>query len=402
MSTAASQTAAASYDKPLASSEAPAPPAPARIASIDIIRGAVMVLMAIDHVRVFAGVPTGGTPGIFLTRWVTHFCAPTFVFLAGTAAYLYGTKVQSRPALSRFLLMRGLWLVLLELTLLRFGWTFNFDYASFTFAGVIWAIGWSMVVLAALVYLPKAAITAIGMTIILGHNAIAPLVYSVESPSWLLRVLYAGGDFPGGPGINVVVLYVLVPWVGVMAAGYGFGTVMRAAPQKRRRICFSIGIASIALFVLLRATGIYGDPRPWEPEQGVFPFLNPAKYPASLLFLMMTLGPVLIVIPLLENARGRVAKWLGIFGQVPFFYYVLHIPLIHVTALLISLIRTPASTGWLVANHPMMPPDVPDGYQWSLPLLYLVTAVVVTILYFACRWFARVKLQARGGWVKLF
>ncbi len=134
----------------------------------------------------------------------------------------------------------------------------------------------------------------------------------------------------------------------------------------------------------------------------MFPFLNPAKYPASLLFLMMTLGPVLIVIPLLENARGRVAKWLGIFGQVPFFYYVLHIPLIHVTALLISLIRTPASTGWLVANHPMMPPDVPDGYQWSLPLLYLVTAVVVTILYFACRWFARVKLQARGGWVKLF
>ncbi len=402
MSTAASQTAAATYDNRLGPSEATKPPAPARIASLDIVRGAVMVLMAIDHVRVFAGVPTGGTPGIFFTRWVTHFCAPTFVFLAGTAAYLYGTKIQSRPALSKFLLIRGLWLVLLELTLLRFGWTFNFDYESFTFAGVIWAIGWSMVALAALVYLPTAAITAIGLTIILGHNAIAPLVYSVESPSWLLRVLYAGGNFPAGPGINVVVLYVLVPWVGVMAAGYGFGTVMRAAPEKRRRICFSTGIASIALFVFLRATGIYGDPQPWESGQGVLPFLNPAKYPASLLFLMMTLGPVMIAIPLLEKARGRVAQWLGIFGQVPFFYYVLHIPLIHVTAVLISLARTPANTGWLVGNHPMMPPDVPDGYQWSLPLLYLVTAIVVTMLYFACRWFAGVKARSRTGWVKLF
>jgi len=398
MTMTASEPTAAQYDARIASPAAT--PARTRIASLDIVRGAVMVLMAIDHVRVFAGVPTSGPPAIFFTRWVTHFCAPTFVFLAGTAAYLYGTKVQSRSQLSKFLLIRGLWLVLLELTLLRFGWTFNFDYASFTFAGVIWAIGWSMVVLAALVYMPTSVVTAIGVAIIVGHNALAPLVYSVESPSWLLRVLYAGGNFPVGPGINVVVLYVLIPWVGVMAAGYGFGTVMRMTPEKRRRICFSIGFASIAFFVLLRATGLYGDPRPWESGQGVLPFLNPAKYPASLLFLMMTLGPMMIAIPLLENARGRIARWLGVFGQVPFFYYVLHIPLIHLTALLISLVRTPASTGWLVANHPMMPPDVPESYQWSLPLLYLVTAVVVTILYFACRWFAGVKASSRTGWVK--
>ncbi|HEX2721397.1 MAG TPA: heparan-alpha-glucosaminide N-acetyltransferase domain-containing protein [Gemmatimonadaceae bacterium] len=402
MSTTASPTAAPSYDNTVSPADKAArhPSAFRRIASLDIVRGAVMVLMAIDHVRVFAGVPTGGPPGIFFTRWVTHFCAPTFIFLAGTAAYLYGQRVQSRSELSKFLLLRGLWLVVLELTLLRFGWTFNFDYASFTFAGVIWAIGWSMVILAALVYLPVAAITAIGLVIIVGHNAIAPLIDSIESPSWILRVLYAGGNFSAGSGINVVVLYTLIPWVGVMAAGYGFGTVMRASPEKRRRLCYSIGAASLVLFFVLRATSVYGDPRPWQSDQGVLPFLNPAKYPASLLFLLMTLGPVMLAIPLLENARGRVARWLGVFGQVPFFYYVLHIPLIHLTALLISMVRTPTSTGWLVANHPMLPPDVPPGYQWSLPLLYLVAAVMVTILYFLCRWFAGVKSRSRDGWAR--
>src|SRR5688500_16111443 len=194
---------AASYNQ----STTGAPKSPvSRIASLDIVRGAVMVLMAIDHVRVFAGVPAGGpAAGVFFTRWVTHFCAPAFVFLAGTAAYLYGQKAQSRNALAKFLLTRGLWLVLLELTVLRFGWTFNFDYANFTFAGVIWAIGWSMVLLSALVYLPTSVVTATGIAIIVGHNAIAPLVYSIESPSALLRVLYAGGSFPVGP-FNVVVL----------------------------------------------------------------------------------------------------------------------------------------------------------------------------------------------------
>ncbi len=373
----------------------------ARIASLDIVRGAVMVLMAIDHVRVFAGVPAGGaTPDVFFTRWVTHFCAPAFVFLAGTAAYLYGRKVESRAALATFLLTRGLWLVLLELTLLRFGWTFNFDYAQFTFAGVIWAIGWSMVLLAGLVWLPTAAVAALGLTIIVAHNAVAPLIYNVESPSWFLRVLYAGEGFQlGGDGWNVAILYVLIPWVGVMAAGYGFGAVMRQPVEGRRRLCLTIGVAAVALFVLLRATGLYGDPRPWSPGQPALLFLNTAKYPASLLFLLMTLGPVLIVLPSLENARGRLARWLSVFGQVPFFYYVLHIPLIHVLAVLISLVRTPESTGWLVANHPLMPPEVPAGYQWSLALLYAVTALVVVALYFPCRWYAKKKAESKSRWI---
>ena len=372
-----------------------------RIASLDIVRGTVMVLMAIDHVRVFAGVPTNGPPPVFFTRWVTHFCAPIFVFLAGTAAYLYGQKVGSRTALAKFLLLRGLWLVLLELTLLRFGWTFNFDYTHFTFAGVIWMIGWSMVILAVLVFLPTTAVAALGLAIIVGHNALAPFIESIASPSALLRVIYAGGNFPVG-GLNVVVLYVLIPWVGVMAAGYGFGAVMRLPAERRRRICFTIGFGAIAAFLILRATGAYGDPRPWQPDKGPLAFLNPAKYPASLQFLLMTLGPMMIAIPLLESARGRITRWLSVFGQVPFFFYVLHIPLIHLTALLISLVRTPESTSWLVANHPMMPPDVPPGYMWSLPLLYLVWAIVVVILYFACRRFAKVKRKTRNPILKFF
>jgi uncharacterized membrane protein len=348
--------------------------------------------MAIDHVRVFAGVPTNGPPAIFFTRWVTHFCAPVFIFLAGTAAYLYGQKVASRPALAKFLVIRGLWLVLLELTLLRFGWTFNFDYANFTFAGVIWVIGWSMVVLAALVFLPTTVIAAIGIAIIAGHNAIPP----IESPSPLVRVLYGMGSFEVA-GANVAVLYTLIPWIGVMAAGYAFGAVMRLPEPRRRRISLAIGIASIALFILLRATGSYGDPRPWQG--GVLDFIRTQKYPASLQFLLMTLGPMFVVLPLVEHARGRVARWLEVFGRVPFFYYVLHIPLIHIIAMLISMVRTPGSTGWLVANHPMFPPETPPGYQWPLWMLYLVTALVVTVLYFACRWYARVKAESRSRWL---
>lgn len=360
-----------------------------RIASIDVVRGAVMVLMAIDHVRVFAGVPAGGPdPAVFFTRWITHFCAPVFVFLAGTSAYLYGQKVQSRAKLAKFLVVRGLWLVLLELTLLRFAWTFNFDYANFTFAGVIWVIGWSMVVLGALVFLPTPLIAAIGVIVIAGHNALAPSIG--ESPSPFVKILYAGWSFAAGP-LNVVVLYTLIPWVGVMAAGYAFGALTRT--DRFRRTSLILGIACITLFVLLRATNIYGDPRPWEG--GAMQFLNTAKYPASLQFLLMTLGPMFVALALIRGAR-----WLEVFGRVPFFYYVLHIPLIHVIAVLISLVRTPQSTGWLFANHPMLPPEVPDGYRWSLALLYLVTGIVVVTLYFACRWYARLKAERPRAWMK--
>ena len=380
-----------------------------RIASLDIIRGAVMVFMAIDHVRVYSGLPPGGpTPGIFFTRWITHFCAPAFIFLAGTGAFLHGRKLADRAALSRFLAVRGLWLILLELTVIRISWTFNFDFAHYLLAGVIWVIGWSMIALAGLVWLPLPWIAAFGAVVVAGHNLLDPLVPQIAEGlqdnrwAWLWQLFYLGGEIglgKGGPPL--VILYVLVPWVAVMALGYAFGSIMVRDPATRRRACFRIGGAAIGAFLVLRGFNLYGDPRPWGSSHmpAALSFLNTTKYPASLLFLFMTLGPTIAVIPLLENARGRIAGILTVFGRVPLFYYLLHIPLIHGLALVVSLIRSGQVDPWLFTNQPMRPPDVPEGYTWNLPLLYLVTVVAVTLLYFPCRWFAGVKSRKREGWV---
>src|SRR6266550_3048221 len=349
---------------------APAPAAPiaatSRVASIDLIRGAVMVLMAIDHVRVYSGLPAGGpTAGIFFTRWVTHFVAPAFIFLAGTSALFYGRKHND---LSRFLFVRGVWLVLLELTVIRVCWTFNFDFRNYLLAGVIWVIGWCMILMAALVRLRPRTVGVIGVAIITLHNLV-------------------------------------MPWIGVMAAGYWFGTVLTLEPGRRNRICVRLGLGATALFLVLRGFNLYGDPRPWNsgtPMPVLLSFLNTTKYPASLSFLLMTLGPTIALIPLLDRVRGRVAQWLTVFGRVPFFYYVLHIPLIHALALVVSKIRTGTVDLWLFTNHPMGNPPPPEGYTWSLGLLYLVWAIAVVILHFPCRRYADLKLRRsdQSRWLK--
>ena len=425
-----------------------------RIGSIDIIRGAVMVLMAIDHVRVFSGVPAGGpTPGVFFTRWVTHFCAPAFIFLAGTSAYLYGEKVRDRGALARFLLTRGAWLVLLELTVLRFAWTFNFDYAHYALAGVIWVIGWCMILMAALVFLPVTAIGATGVAIIALHNVTDFYTFqlaraaSASSLSWLWQTLYFGGNIAlsgrGEDGPQLAVLYSIIPWIGVMAAGYAFGRVMRLDAARRRRVCVALGVGAIVAFLVLRGFNLYGDPRPWgdaarraaaqklaaqqaapqpnvsvdqpttpaQPSGTATPrrvpprtpallqFLGTNKYPASLLFLLMTLGPTILLVPLLERSRGPVAHALTVFGRVPFFYYVLHIPLIHLIFVLLSIVRFGTVIPWMTTNHPMFVPPPPPGYTYSLTALYAITLLVVTALYFPCRWFARLKARRTHRWL---
>jgi uncharacterized membrane protein len=340
-----------------------------RIASVDIIRGVVMVLMAIDHVRVFSAIPAGGaSPGVFFTRWITHFCAPAFIFLAGTSAFLYGRK---HPDLSRFLLTRGIWLVILELTIIRLSWTFNFDYGEYMLAGVIWVIGWCMIVMALLVKLPLRVVGAIGLIIIFGHNLLDGMVGGIAESlgndvrGVLWKVLYIA--FFAGPvqvgQSNLVVLYSLFPWIGVMAAGYAFGTIVTSEPAHRDRMCLAIGLGAIALFVVLRGFNIYGDPVPWsaptqqadgEPQlPALLSFLNTTKYPASLIFLLMTLGPTIALIPPLERARGMFFNWMTVFGRVPFFFYVLHIPLIHIIAVIVSKIRLGTVVPWLFANFPM-------------------------------------------------
>jgi len=389
---------------PLAAPTPTAPIAPpSRIASIDLIRGAVMVLMAIDHVRVYSGLPAGGpTAGIFFTRWVTHFVAPAFIFLAGTSAFFYGRKHKD---LSRFLFIRGGWLVLLELTVIRIAWTFNFDFSHYLLAGVIWVIGWCMILMAALVRLRPRTVGIIGVAIIALHNLVMPWLSSHIPLGELWKILYIG--FFEGPvaGTPLIVLYSIIPWIGVMAAGYSFGTALVMEPARRNRVCLRLGLGATALFLVLRGSNIYGDPRPWSsttPMPALLSFLNTTKYPASLSFLLMTLGPTIALMPLLDRARGRIANWLTLFGRVPFFYYLLHIPLIHALALVVSVIRLGAVSPWLFTNHPMANPPAPEGYTWSLGLLYLVWASAIVMLYFPCRWYADLKARRSdlGGWLK--
>jgi uncharacterized membrane protein len=388
-----------------------------RVGSIDLIRGAVMILMAIDHVRVYSGLPPGGpTPGIFFTRWVTHFCAPAFVFLAGTSTFLYGRK---HNGVSRYLLIRGAWLVLLELTFLRVAWTFNFDFAHYEMAGVIWVIGWCMILMAGLVRLPVSTVGTMGVVIIAAHNLMdshmGKLLEGLDANrfSGLWKIFYVG--FFGGPvrfsaeGPNLIVLYSIIPWIGVMAAGYAFGRILVFEPARRRQFCLAIGLSAIVLFLLLRGFNLYGDPRPWHaatPRNGMPPmpgwlsFLNTSKYPASLSFLLMTLGPIIALMPWLDGLRGALVRAVGLFGRVPFFFYMLHIPLIHGLALVVSKMRLGVVSPWLFTNHPMGNPEPPEGYVWSLPLLYVVWAVTIVLLYFACRWFAGLKARRNDWWLK--
>jgi uncharacterized membrane protein len=385
-----------------------------RIAAIDVLRGIVVVLMAIDHVRVYSGVPAGGPdPAVFFTRWITHFVAPVFVFLAGTAAYLYGRKVSDKRQLARFLATRGAILVLLEMTVIRFSWTFNFDYGTYLLAGVIWVIGWSMIALVGLSFLSTRAIAAIGLVTIFAHNllpvVLGPAQQAIEASgfAWLFQLLYFGGGIKlGAAGPTLAILYVLIPWVGVMAAGYAFGALYEMPRERRTRLLYRIGGAAVILFFVLRFADVYGDPRPWRSENpaGVWPsiraFLNTAKYPASLSFLLMTIGPAILLLPWLERTANRATKVFEVFGRVPMFYYLLHIPLIHVLACLVSLVRTGSVTPWLFGNHPLWPPEQPPGYRWSLGLLYFVTLVAVAILYVACRWYGRVKATRPRAWMK--
>lgn len=392
------------------------PDARPRLDSVDFVRGVVMVVMALDHVRDFFHVyaksfdpldPSQTSTTLFFTRWVTHFCAPTFVFLAGTGAFLSSRRGKTKAELSRFLLTRGLWLVLLELTLVRYGWFFNFDY-HVVIAQVIWAIGWSMVVLAGLVFLPTRAVAAFGLALIFLHN----LLDGVSADSFgplrgLWVVLHESNVVMPLPGVFAFVAYPLVPWVGVMAAGYAFGSLLTLEREKRRRVLLTIGGAAVALFVVLRAANVYGDPTPWV-SQGrgawytLLSFLNTQKYPPSLLFLLMTLGPSIIAVALFDRERepGALARPFIVFGRVPLFYYLLHVPLMHLVAVVFAYVKY-GHAEWLFLNWP--PPGAPqlqpEGYGYDLRVVYLVWLGVVAALYPLCRWFAGVKRRRRDAWL---
>ena len=344
--------------------------------------------------------PAGGpTAGVFFTRWVTHFCAPVFVFLAGTAAFLHLRKLGDKPALARYLVTRGLMLVVLELTLIRTAWTFNVDYGGLILAGVIWMLGWCMVLMAGLIWLPAWGVGVVGLLLIVGQGFVPAIASATgASTQWLWQFLYLGGEVrfgEGGPTITV--LYTIVPWVGVMALGYACGTIMVLDDAVRRRVLLRIGVAATALFLIVGGVAVSGG----SSDDGIpalFSLLNQRKYPASPLFLLMTLGPSIALLPLAERARRPIADALATFGQVPLFYYLLHIPLIHVTALLVWYLRDGAVGSERFDTAPYV--SIPGPEQWSLALLYLVFAIDVAILYVACRWFARLKAEQPRWWMR--
>jgi uncharacterized membrane protein len=374
-----------------------------RIASIDIVRGAVMALMAIDHVRVYAGVPAGGpTTGVFLTRWVTHFCAPAFVFFAGTGIFLYWSRARDAASVRRYVVTRGLLLVLLELTVIRFCWTFNVDYGQFVLAGVIWMIGWCMVLMAAFAGRRPAIVGWTGVAIVALQQVFGLMPHALPASAqrhagWIWEFFYPAGYDAWPP--PVAILYVIAPWFGVMAAGYGFGAILLRDAPERRRMCLRIGLTMTALFVVYAiVTSVALHRQGSNDSPLLFRVLNPPKYPVSQPFLLMTLGPAIALLPFLERARGRVADALVTFGRVPMFYYLLHIPAIHIAAIVVNVLRGAGYHADWYATAPFA--SVPPDARWTLPLLYLTWAVVVALLYFPCRWFDRIKAERRNAWLR--
>ena len=413
-------------------------PSRARIDSIDLLRGIVMVIMMLDHTRDFVHYvqlqgfdPTDlehTSLKIFFTRWITHFCAPIFVFLAGTSAYLQFARGKSKSQLSRFLVTRGFWLIVLELTLVRWGAFFDFDYRFLGAFQVIWVIGVSMIVLAALIHLPLRLIAAFGILMIAFHNLLDRFhVAGWQGPQsavpsyWakLFIILHQGFEaFPifGRRSPVMFVLYPLIPWVGVMAAGYAFGALYQIDAERRQRILLKLGGTATLLFFVIRGINLYGDPSRWSTQKSfsftVISFLNVTKYPPFLLFLLMTLGPAMILLAWFERTAARSSGsneglWSGFtlrlrnafitFGRVPLFFYLLQWPTAHLMSVLVHFIAG-KPIGWMFGGQVDFSPP-PAGSGFNLAVVYVCWIVGVLLLYPLCKWFAGVKQRRRDWWL---
>jgi uncharacterized membrane protein len=414
-----------------------APSVRARLGSIDLLRGLIMMVMVLDHTRDFVhsggltGDPTNlatTTPMLFMTRWVTHFCAPLFVFLAGVGAYLQQSRGMTTRDLSRFLLTRGLWLIVLEATVIRVTTWFNVDYSYLMTLQVIWTLGVSMIVLAALIHLRLRVIAGIGLAMIVLHNAFDGIrvtswqgpgspVPSVADKLWIL--LHQPAEFfpVFGNGSPVVfVVYPLVPWIGVIALGYAFGAIYTLDPARRRTLLLRTGLAVIAAFVVIRATNLYGDPRPWSPQASVLfsvlSFVNTTKYPVSLLYLLMTIGPALLALAWFESpARSersassgrqqpsRVEQIVTRVGRVPLFFYLWQWPVAHGLAVAVSAVAG-KDVGLYFKSPPAVFAAAPANAGFELPVVYLCWLAALAVLIPLSLWFAGVKQRSPAWWLK--
>ena len=416
----------------------PVAPRQSRLDSIDLLRGIVMVIMMLDHTRDFVHYvalqgfdPTDLThtsAKLFFTRWITHYCAPVFVFLAGTGAYLQLARGKSKRELSKFLLTRGLWLIFLEFTAVRIGAFFNVDYRFLGIAQVIWVIGMSMIFLAALIHLPVRVVAAFGLLMIALHNLLDRFhVQGWRGPDsavpslWgkLFIILHQGWEpFPvfGWPSPVVVVVYPLIPWVGVMAVGFAFGTLYQLSAPRRQRLLLWLGGVATVLFFILRGVNLYGDPSHWSRQQSltltIISFFNVTKYPPSLLFLLMTLGPAMLALALFERYEAgprerqaknglmlRIRNFCITFGRVPLFFYLLQWPTAHLLSVLLHII-TGKPAAWMFGSQFTSGP--PPGVGFNLAVVYACWITGILLLYPLCKWFAGVKQRRRDWWLSYF
>ena len=379
-----------------------------RLPSVDLVRGIAMVLMALDHTRDFFGVPADPTnlarasAALFMTRWITHFCAPTFFLLTGVGAGL-SLRRRSVGDLSRFLFTRGLWLLVFETVVMRcLAYQFNVDYRV-TMLLVLWALGWSMIGLAGLVYLPMRVIAMFALVLIVGHNALDGV--RLANPLW--AVLHGPGFVVNTSRVVVFAAYPLVPWLGVTALGFVLAGVYDLDAARRRQWLVRGGFAAIVAFVALRWLNVYGDPSRWAAQPSplftLLSFLNATKYPPSLLFLLMTLGPVALMLAAVERASPSLVRPIVIFGRVPLFYYAGHFFLLHLAAVGVALVRY-GSAHWMfespdLARYPFTPPP---GWGYALPVVYVTWILVVRLMYPLSTRYARLKASGRSGWLSYF
>ena len=378
-----------------------------RIESIDILRGIIMLIMAIDHIRDFFHLgypePTNlavTTPILFFTRWITHFCAPTFVFLSGVSAYLAGMR-RTKKELSIFLIKRGLWLIFVEFAVITFAMTFDPGYHKLIFQ-VIWAIGGSMILLGLLVWAPLPVIGAIGAIIFFGHNVFDHMDMGAIGKTLYWKALVSANGFsvlwPVGNGRFLIVGYALLPWTGVMLIGYVYGSLYKRSVDalKRRKLLLITGLSLFTLFLLLRAFNIYGDPAPWSVQKttalSIISFFNVTKYPCSLVYLSMTLGITITILSLSESIKNKFTAILIVYGNVPFFYYVCHWYLIRFI-MLISLYSQGFSYKDMSHGFSI------TGFGYSLGGVYVIWIIVIVTLYFPCRWFSQYKKTHTQWWL---
>jgi len=389
-------------------------PAPKhRIESIDILRGAVMLIMAIDHIRDFyhgSPEPTDlavTTPILFFTRWITHFCAPAFVFLSGVSAYLAGMR-RTENQLGIFLIRRGFWLLFVEVAIITLAITLN-PFYNVLILQVIWAIGGSMILLGLMVMLkvPVKVIVAIGVIIFLGHNIFDIDKVDFVNNSVAGKMLISGAGFgafvPFGPNRGMLVAYALLPWAGVMFMGYGFGQLYKKGfdVARRRKILLYAGLGTLTFFLVFRYFNIYGDPSPWVPQKttslSIISFFNVTKYPCSLLYLCMTLGTALVILSVTENIKSKVTDFMIVFGNVPFFYYVCHWYLVRLSTVIIFFASGYNSSQIINPRQPIL--FQPQGFGTTLLGVYGLWIVIITTLYFPCRWFSKYKKTHDQWWL---